>query len=222
VGVKADALVPPTSWAFDATSSGSVAFDRKAATKALEEAGWDRKDGKWHAPSGANPYKLEVLSVPPSANPRLAKVADWVRAAWEDFGFAVEDVEVRPGELGTRLREGEFTAAVVDIGQGLEPDLYPLLATTQVGAMGSNLAGYQDVTLDPLLEAARKPGTPEERMTAWKALLAALATRQPLLPLAWNDESMVVRGVDGMTPRLISDTGDRYWDVLAWRLAADR
>jgi hypothetical protein len=33
---------------------------------------------------------------------------------------------------------------------------------------------------------------------------------------------MVVRGVDGMTPRLISDTGDRYWDVLAWRLAADR
>jgi hypothetical protein len=53
-------------------------------------------------------------------------------------------------------------------------------------------------------------------------LLAALATRQPLLPLAWNDEVMVARGLDGVTPRLIADTGDRYWDVLAWRLAADR
>ena len=222
IGTMADALVPPTSWAFDATSAGSVAFDRKAATKALEEAGWDKKDGKWHAPSGEKPYRLEVMSVLTSANPRLAKVADFVRDAWRDFGFEVEDVEVRPADLATRLREGEFTAAVVDIGEGLEPDLYPLLATTQVRSMGSNLAGYQDPALDPLLEAARAPGTPEERMTAWKALLAALATRQPLLPLAWNDESMVVRGVDGMTPRLISDTGDRYWDVLAWRLAADR
>jgi peptide/nickel transport system substrate-binding protein len=222
IGTRADALVPPTSWAFDATSAGTVAFDRKAATKALEDAGWEKKDGKWHAPSGKDPYKLEVLSVLTSANPRLAKVSDFVRDAWRDFGFEVEDVEVKPADLATKLREGKFTAAVVDIGQGLEPDLYPLLATSQVRSTGSNLAGYQDPTLDPLLEAARKPGTPEERMTAWKALLAALATRQPLLPLAWNDESMVVRGVDGMTPRLISDTGDRYWDVLAWRLAADR
>ena len=160
--------------------------------------------------------------MPASANPRLARVADRVRDAWTDFGFDVADVEVQPADLASRLRKGEFTAAVVDIGQGLEPDLYPLLATTQVRAMGSNLAGYQDTTLDPLLEAARKPGTPEERMTAWKALLAGLATRQPLLPLAWNDEVMAVRGVDGATPRLISDTADRYWDVLAWRLAADR
>ena len=43
-----------------------------------------------------------------------------------------------------------------------------------------------------------------------------------MLPLAWDQESMFVRGVEGITPTLIADTGDRYWDVLAWRLAADR
>ena len=125
-------------------------------------------------------------------------------------------------DLATRLRSGDFTAAVVDIAEGLEPDLYPLLATSQVRASGSNLAGYQDPALDPLLEAARKPGTPEERTAAWKALLADLAGKQPLLPLAWNDDVMLARGLEGVTPRLIADTGDRYWDVLAWRLAADR
>ena len=59
-------------------------------------------------------------------------------------------------------------------------------------------------------------------MTAWKALLAGLATRMPMLPLAWNDDVVLARGLDGDSPRLISGPGERYWDVLAWRLAADR
>ncbi len=145
-----------------------------------------------------------------------------MRRAWQELGFNVVAVTVKASDLATRLREGTFTAAVVDIAEGLEPDLYPLLATTQVQSTGSNLAGYQDPTLDPLLEAARAPGTQEERVTAWKALLAGLATREPILPLAWIDEIMLARGLEGVTPRLIVDTGDRYWDVLAWRLAADR
>jgi peptide/nickel transport system substrate-binding protein len=219
---RADALVAPGSWAFDAASAGTVKHDRRKATKALQDAGWKKKDGAWFAPGTKDPYELEVLAVPASANPRLAAVAAFVRDSWRDFGFRVKGVDVAGAELAAKLREGDFTAAVMDIAEGLEPDLYPLLATGQVQASGSNLAGYQDPSLDPLLEAARAPGTDEERMTAWKALLAGLATRQPLLPLAWNDEVMLTRGLEGITPRLIADTGDRYWDVLAWRLAADR
>ena len=40
--------------------------------------------------------------------------------------------------------------------------------------------------------------------------------------IGWGEESMFTDGIEGITPTLISDTGDRYWDVLAWRLAADR
>jgi len=221
-GTRADALVPPSSWAFDAASAGTVEFDRKAATKALQDAGWSKKGGTWQAPGAKKAYALEILTVPGSANPRLAAFDANVRDQWAAFGFATTLVEVKGTDLATRLRAGDFTAAVVDIAQGLEPDLYPLLATSQIRGSGTNLAGYQDPTLDPLLEAARKPGTPEERAAAWKALLAGLASRRPLLPLAWNDEVMLARGLDGVTPRLIADTGDRYWDVLAWRLAADR
>jgi ABC-type transport system substrate-binding protein len=219
---RADTLVPPGSWAYDKTSAGTVAYDPKAAAKSLKDAGWERKDGKWVAPGGKAAYQLEIRTVPADSNPRLAAVAAHVREAWTDFGFAATVVETPVAELAKELRAGEYTAAVVDIAEGLEPDLFPLLASTQVQASGANLSGYQDATLDPLLEAARKPGTPEERATAWKALIEALARRHPLLPLAWNDEIMLTRGLDGITPRLISGTGDRYWDVLAWRLAADR
>lgn len=221
-GDRADALVPPDSWAFDAKSAGTVAYDRKAAAKALAEAGWSKKNGKWYAPSAKAAYKLELLTVPKAANPRLASVAAFVRDQWKALGIDVTLTEVKGTELVARLRKGDFAAAVVDIAENLEPDLYPLLASSQVRSTGTNLSGYQDTALDPLLVAARKPGTDEARATAWKALLAGLATRLPMLPLAWNDEVMLARGLAGVTPRLISDTSDRYWDVLAWRLAADR
>ena len=130
-------------------------------------------------------------------------------------------VRGRP-DLATKLRAGEYTAAVVDIAEGLEPDLYPLLASSQVRASGANLAGYQDPSLDPLLEAARKPATPEERMAAWKALLAGLATRMPMLPLAWNDDVLLAPGLDGDSRGSSRVPESAIWDVLAWRLAADR
>ena len=154
---RADGLVPPTSWAYDAPSAGSVKYDPKAASKAMQAAGWSKKGGKWVAPGGKGAYPLELLGVSPEANPRLASVAASVQASWKAFGFDVRLVEVEAADLAPRLRSGDFTAAVVDIAEGLEPDLYPLLATSQVRGSGTNLAGYQDPALDTLLEAARKP-----------------------------------------------------------------
>jgi peptide/nickel transport system substrate-binding protein len=221
--VRADALVPPGTWAYEAADTKAVAYDPVKAAKLLKEAGWTtKKNGKIVAPKGKDGYSLQLVSVPADANPRLAAVTEFVRDAWTKLGMTVGVVEVPVAELAPRLREGDFTAAVIDIAEGLEPDLYPLLASTQVRAGGSNLAGYQDPALDKLLEAARKPGTDDERATAWKALLDALEAKRPLLPLAWNDEVMLARGLKGSDQRLIRTSGDRYWDVLGWRLAADR
>lgn len=220
--VRADALVPPGSWAFDATAAPPIPFDRKAAARALTAAGWSKSDGKWVAPKAKAPYKLEVLTVPAAANPRLAAVAGYVGDAWVKLGFEVKLVELPAADLATRLRSGDYVAAVVDVSAGLEPDLYPLLASSQVRASGTNLSGYQDPALDTLLEAARAPGTPEARTAAWKALLAAVDERMPVLPIVWPDEVFLARGLDGPTPRLIVGPGDRFGDVLAWRLAAVR
>ncbi len=220
--VRAEALVPPSSWAFDASAASPVPFDVKQASTLLTQAGWKKSGGAWVAPKAKDPYRIELVGVPASVNPGLAAEAAFVRDAWVSLGFRVDLVEVDTGELATRLRAGTFGAAVVDIAMGLEPDLYPLLASNQVRSTGSNLSGYQDATLDPILEAARAPGTPEARAAAWKTLLAALAQREPVLPLAWISDVVLQRGIEGVTPRLIAGPGDRFWDVLAWRLAANR
>lgn len=221
VGI-ADALVPPDSWVYDATAAGGVPFDRLAAAKLLSKAGWTKIGGKWAAPKAKAAYNLELLTVPATANPRLATIATALQDAWTRLGFNVTLVEMPGAELATRLRAGDYTAAVLDISMGLEPDLYALLASTQVRATGSNLAGYQDPGLDALLAAARAPGTATVRAAAWKALLVGLAQRLPILPMTWADEVVVTRGLSGAVPRLIAHPGDRFWDVLSWHLAATR
>ena len=64
----------------------------------------------------------------------------------------------------------EFDVAVGDIAIGLDPDLYPLLASTQTLSGGSNVIGVQDPTLDRLLATAREPGTEAERKEAYTKL----------------------------------------------------
>ena len=217
---RADALVPPTSWAFDAKASAPLNFDLAAAATLLKKAGWAHSATGWTAPKAKAPYTIELLTVTPAASDRLAKIATFVRDAWTALGFSVSLVELDSSELSSRLHDGSYTAAVVDIAMGVEPDLFSLLDSTQVRSTGANLSNYQDTSLDTLLEAARAPAAADKRIAAWSALEAGLAQRLPILPLVWHDDVVVARGVNGVGPRLISGPGDRFWDVLSWRLAA--
>ena len=218
----ADTLIPPESWAYDPAKVMKVPYDLAAATKLLRAAGWTRSNGKWLAPKAKTPYKIELLTVSGDVNPRLAAVAAAVQEDWTRLGLTVTVTTLDGSDLAARLGGGSFGAAVLDISEGLEPDLYPLLDSAQVRSTGSNRSGYQDPALDLLLEAARQYAPTAKRLSAWSALLAGISARIPVLPIVWADEQAVVRGLSGATPRLIVDPGDRFWDVLAWRLAASR
>ena len=138
--------------------------------------------------------------------------------------WLAEHVALPPGEFtAERLAKGEFAAAVVDVTLGLDPDLYPLMASSQTLAGRSNIIGVQDPELDKLLVKARAPGTADERKAAYKALQAQLAKGRYMLPLAFADEVVVAHDVlEGPAVRQVVDPSDRFWDVLTWRLADDR
>jgi peptide/nickel transport system substrate-binding protein len=221
---RADNPIPPTSWAFDRGSSQPIAHDAAAAIDALESAKWTRLDGHWAFPDATDPHAFELLSPDEASSPSVYRAAAAVAADWRRLGLAVTHVGLPPAELILeRLRKGEFAAAVVDLNIGMDPDLYALFASTQATSTGSNLAGVQDPELDKLLLAARAPGTDEERLATYAALQVYLGGRQYMLPLAFRDVSVVVRDrVEGRVTHRLADPGDRFWDVLTWRLAADR
>jgi peptide/nickel transport system substrate-binding protein len=216
--------IPAVSPLFDLSADPLVEYDTTAARKALKAADWTEKDDGWYPPGATKPLAIEVLSPEQAANPGLFAAAVEVVRDWEAIGLSVKHVPLPPGEFATeRLAKGAYQVAVADIAIGLDPDLYPLLASSQTLTGGSNVMGVQDPALDQLLAKARAPGTPEARSIAYKALQQQLAKGRYILPLLFADEVAVVRDtVDGVAVRQVSDPSDRYWDVLTWRLAADR
>ncbi len=224
MGTRADAPIPSSSWAFDPAASPPQPYDPEAAAKLMTEAGWRKVNGRWTPKGWTTPYPLDIIAPTGEANPTTWSAARQIAAAWKRFGFEVTLTGLPPDELiGTRLAGGDFTTAVVDIALGADPDLYPLLGSTQTLVGGANLSGVQSATLDNLLVAARTPGSTEDRKQAFTKLQEFLAFNEVLLPIYFRDEPVVVsREIEGSFQRQITDPGERYWDVLTWRLAEDR
>lgn len=223
LGVRADAPIPPGSWAFDAAASEPIAYDPAAARKLLAAGGWRASGSGWSIPGVSADGTIELLAPDETANRATYVAAEAVASDWRAIGITVTVVHLPTTELAARVEAGDFEAAVVELALGLDPDLYPLLASTQSINEGANLSGLQDPSLDRLLEAARKPGSVEERLPAFRELQAYLQASQPMLPLAFRDEVVVASAaLTGPSPRLISETADRFYDVVAWRLADGR
>jgi peptide/nickel transport system substrate-binding protein len=219
----ATGAIPPSSPMFDAKADPPIAYDRAATRKALLAAGWTIKDDGWYLPNAAKPLAMEVLSPDQKSNHSAWASAAQVAQDWRRLGFDVTHIGLPAGEFVDRLAKGLYQVAVTDVTIGLDPDLYPLLASTQTVTGASNIIGVQDPILDGLLTAARAPGTMEARITAYSKLQERLATGRYVLPLAFADEVVVARDtLEGAAIRQVADASDRFWDVLTWRLAEDR
>jgi peptide/nickel transport system substrate-binding protein len=221
LGSIADSLIPPTSPMFDAGASAPVAYDPAAAKKGLTDAGWKSTDSGWIPKGGDEPLVIEVLCPEELANPVAYDVAQAVVDDWHGIGLSARLVPLPAAELlGDRLTRGEYQVAVLPFAIGLDPDVYPLLAASQTRTGGSNVVGLQDPDLDKLLVAARSPVDDTQRAAAYKALEQRLTARTYMLPLTFRDEYVVLRDtVIGPESHAVGGAGDRYWDVLIWRLA---
>ena len=168
-----------------------------------------------------SPIAIDVLCPEELANPVAYAVAQAVVDAWHGIGLSARLVPLPAAELlGDRLTRGDYAVSVLPFAIGLDPDVYPLLAASQTRTGGSNVIGLQDPDLDKLLVAARSPIDDIERAAAYKALEQRLSEKTYMLPLAFRDEYVVLRStVTGPESRPIASAGDRYWDVLIWRLA---
>ena len=219
-GRRADSPIPPASWAFDRTASKKIAHDLVAAAADLKAAGWTQSGGRWTAPGEKGQFEVELLAPDSASNPVARSIADEVASAWKAFGLEVTIAELPPAQFVSRLRGGDFAAAVVDVNVGLDPDLYPLLASSQARSGGSNVAGVQDAAVDKALKAAREPGSTKERKASMAALQKILVERLPMLPLVFRDHLYLVPdALQGPVPRPVADASGRFWDVLTWRLA---
>jgi peptide/nickel transport system substrate-binding protein len=222
--VQADGLIPPTSWAYSAEKTPTLARDLRAAKKTLQEAGWISASDGWHAGRAKTPQTIELLVPERTANPILYAAGRQIAADWTALGFTVELREDAPAVIATdHLAKGDFDAAVLDIAIGHDPDLYPLLASSQTRTGAANVIALQDPLLDGLLEEARRPAAEDVRKAAFAELQDRLTSGTYVLPIAWPSDVVVLSNrVIGVGQRPVADDSERFFDVLDWRLAGDR
>jgi peptide/nickel transport system substrate-binding protein len=221
-GSVADVPLPAWSSLYDPTAVVTTPFDSSAAAADLTAAGWTQAGSGWNIAAATTPYSLSLLSPNGATNPVAFEAASRVVQNWQAIGLKVSLKAMNAADYGQALAAGSFDAAVVDYQLGLDPDVSPLLLSSQVAPVGSNLSGVSDKTLDGLLAAVRTTSDPTARAGAVSALEKYISTNVLMLPICFVDYEFVVSGkVKGLVANEIADPSDRFWDVLDWRLAGD-
>jgi peptide/nickel transport system substrate-binding protein len=221
-GTIADAPLPSWSPAFDAAAVTRTPYDPARAAADLTAAGWVRDPSGWTIPNATSRYSIRLLTPDQETNPVAFRMATQVSTAWTGLGLSVSLQAVGAADYNSRLTSGDFDSAVVDYQLGLDPDVSPLLLSTQAAPAGSNLSGIADRTLDGLLLGVRTTSEPVARQAAVSALEKYVSANVLMLPLCFADYEFVVSGrVKGAAANQIADPSTRYWDVLDWRLASD-
>jgi peptide/nickel transport system substrate-binding protein len=220
-GMVADAPFPAWSQYYDSASVRRVPYDLSAARTRLTAAAWTESSAGWVPPKHEGDYSIKLLAPQESVNPMLYRAAVAVVSDWRAFNIDAELEAVPAGDYMSRLRSGDFTAAVAEFALGLDPDLTPVLSSGQSKVGGANISGYQDSSLDRLLATVRTTTDPNTRMKAVSAVEKHLDSTVPILPLAFRDYQFVVSSrVRDLAPNHLADPSGRYWDVIDWRLAS--
>lgn len=220
-GQRADSPISPESWAYDADSTTVYQHDDATAVKDLKAGGWSRGTGGWTTKSGQQ-VTFGLSAIDARDDPLGNSIARTAVQDWNTLGVTSDVVSFDTDGFVAQLVKGNFDMALLNVNMGLDPDVFPLLTSSQALEGGSNVGGYQSAALDKLLAAARLGADRQARIQAFGDLQQILTRDLPLLPIVFADDLYVVRDrLSGPSPRLVSDRSERLWDVLTWRLAGE-
>jgi peptide/nickel transport system substrate-binding protein len=175
---------------------GAVAplpFDRPAAERLLDAAGYRDSNGDGVRDRGGTPLALTFL-LPTGAR----TVATEARAYAQDLrraGLLMELTNADPGAFLTRLRQGDFDLAPM-VWEG-RPDDDPAALFGPQGELA--FTGYRSPALQQLVEQLRRADGPAGRAPVLQRIAELLAAEQPVIFLYRHDvPALVARRVHGL------------------------
>ena len=205
----ADSPVPPAvRWA--GLPGRQLAFDRAAAGRELDAAGW-KLHGLTRARDGRT-LKLKLTT--PQGQP-YASVAAAIERDLAAVGIATSTQGLGQEALLSQLQSHQFEMALTALDNGPDPDIYVFWHSSQAGPGGFNFSGMAaNDALDKALEDGRATADYARRRTAYleaqRQILAAHAAVFLYTPEALVGVREVVMGVT------LPPGGQRYDLVQGW------
>lgn len=191
---------PGTRWSNPALAP--YPYDPAKARALLKEAGFEDNNGDGILERDGKPFSFEIVT---NQNKEREKSAVLIQRRLKEVGI---DVKIRAIEwasfISRFIKTGDFDVVVLGWGLGLDPDQYNIWHSSQQAPGQFNFIGYNNPTVDKLLEQGRLELNPDKRMKIYHEFARVLLEDSPIIYLSAGYGLTAihkrVKGIDNPAP----------------------
>ena len=226
-GVEIDSPIPPgTFGSHTATSSSSEVEESredkiKKARGILEQAGWkfNEEEKIYEKKSGKELLRLE-FSISTSNAPELKETGELIKSMWEELGAKVDLKIFEISDLNQNvIRPRKYDALIFGEILSHDPDPFAFWHSSQRNDPGLNIALYANITVDKLLEEARRTKDRSERMDKYLAFQKEVMKDSPAVFLYSPSYIHITpKSLKGFDTKNITLPSERFNDINKWYL----
>ena len=161
--VRADSPMIPGTWAYNPQLEPQT-HDPDTASKLLNSAGWEKTETGIRQKEG---QELRV-DLKTDKDPLRRDLAEEIASQLEEVGIRVTVTSEGSDLVRESLTLHQYQAAIFGLDPGPDPDPYPVWHSSQVEEPAAgNLAGYQSVDADRVIEEARQSTDLDKRQALY-------------------------------------------------------
>jgi ABC-type transport system substrate-binding protein len=175
-------------------------YDPQGALRLLAEAGWHRNPEGWLEKDG---NKLQFTLITNSGNDIRKAILAIAQDAWKQIGVDVRtDLIEWSVFIQERVNKLDFDALVLGWSMGIDPDLYQIWHSSQIGPHQLNFVGFKNAAADDLIIKIRQEYNHDQQVKYCHRLHEIISHEQPYTFLyvgKWTailDKRIVIKDVD--------------------------
>ncbi|MFH0907029.1 MAG: ABC transporter substrate-binding protein, partial [bacterium] len=212
-------------WPGHTLETNNYEFALEHAQNILEEANWtdSDEDGIREKTINNEEVKLEITLLTTDWA-ELKQTAELIKEQWEKIGAQINLEIVDTGVIQQDyLRPREYQALLFGEVLGADPDPFAFWHSSQRKDPGLNLALYQNLKVDKLLEDARQTLNKEERITKYTEFQKLLIEDIPAIFL-YNPSYLypVNKKVKGISIEKLATYSQRFSQIENWYINTKR
>jgi peptide/nickel transport system substrate-binding protein len=202
---------------FDA-SLGQLGFNKDAASKLLDDAGWAMQPNGIRAKAGV-PLSFRVFS---ESTPEYAYITGKLQEQWRAVGVDAQFILQAASDLQTTIAFHTYDALLYGISIGADPDVFAYWHSSQADIRSTNrlnFSEYKSSVSDRALEAGRTRTEPALRAIKYRPFIEAWRNDAPAVALYQPRFLYITReAVAGLKEHPINTSIDRYANVQNWMI----
>jgi ABC-type transport system substrate-binding protein len=154
-----------------------IPYDPAEALRLLAEAGWKPNKQGWLEKNGK---RLEFTLITNQGNNIRKAILSIVQDSWRKIGVDVRtDLLEWAVFIQERVNKLDFDALVLGWLMGIEPDLYQIWHSSQIGPYQLNFVGFKNREADELIIKIRQEYNRERQVAYCRRLHEIIAKEQP-------------------------------------------